>query len=291
MSDIDKISEAIARHAYGDTIDDAGKIVVVSHLKHTADVLRTTCPDDKNLIAAGWLHDIIEDNILTEPELIFLLEEQLAEGIRDVINLIWEVTHEGNKSDGYYFPRLISQRGIMLKFADRLSNLTRMEAWDIARREHYLKKSKFWKSMEGENKYPAPSITVDGILYDHAKHAVLLVRRKNDPHKNKYALPGGFLNYSERLRYAIVREFREETGLDVLPGQIISLRDKPNRDPRCRVISVVFEVFYKGGEIKAGDDASAVEWHPIAALPSLAFDHAEIIRTFICTHQHPDPEY
>ena len=58
-----------------------------------------------------------------------------------------EVTHEGRKDEiGYYFPRLKTQRGIVLKFADRISNLSRMESWDDNRKNHYLRKSKFWKS-------------------------------------------------------------------------------------------------------------------------------------------------
>jgi (p)ppGpp synthase/HD superfamily hydrolase len=57
-----------------------------------------------------------------------------------------EVTHEeSNDNFGYYFPRLKTREGIMIKLADRLSNISRMDSWDIARREHYLKKTKFWK--------------------------------------------------------------------------------------------------------------------------------------------------
>ena len=57
-----------------------------------------------------------------------------------------EVTHEGQKDEyGYYFPRLKSQTGIMLKLADRLSNISRMQSWSKKRRSHYLRKTKFWK--------------------------------------------------------------------------------------------------------------------------------------------------
>jgi hypothetical protein len=59
-------------------------------------------------------------------------------------------------SYGYYFPRLKSQKAITIKFADRLSNLSRMNAWDEERRRQYLAKSKFWK--DGSDKPQMNSI-------------------------------------------------------------------------------------------------------------------------------------
>lgn len=69
------------------------------------------------------------------------------------------VTHEGTKEDkGYYFPRLyptkiydeLTHKAIMIKFTDRLSNLTAMPVWDNARKAHYLQRSRFWKVENGE---------------------------------------------------------------------------------------------------------------------------------------------
>lgn len=94
---------------------------------------------DPNVIAAGLLHDTIEDTQTTYEELV-------KEFNQDIADLVMEVTHEGDKNTGYTFPRLHTQRGIMIKFADRLSNLSRMEAWGEERRQHYLLRSKFWKS-------------------------------------------------------------------------------------------------------------------------------------------------
>jgi (p)ppGpp synthase/HD superfamily hydrolase len=95
--------------------------------------------DDDNLVAAAWLHDTVEDTETTYEELI-------REFNQDIADLVMEVTHEGNKSTGYYFPRLKTQRGIMLKFADRLSNVSDMNSWTDERKQHYLDKSKFWRS-------------------------------------------------------------------------------------------------------------------------------------------------
>jgi (p)ppGpp synthase/HD superfamily hydrolase len=70
-----------------------------------------------------------------------------AEFGQDVADLVHEVTHEGQKdSKGFYFPRLRTPRGIQLKFADRLSNLSRMEPWSERRVNHYLHNSRFWRT-------------------------------------------------------------------------------------------------------------------------------------------------
>lgn len=102
-------------------------------------VLQCVAASDENLLCAGLLHDTIEDTDTT-------YEELKREFNKDVADLVMEVTHEGDKDRGYHFPRLKTQRGIMLKFADRLSNLSRMEPWDEKRKAHYIKKSTFWKS-------------------------------------------------------------------------------------------------------------------------------------------------
>lgn len=112
----------------------------IYHCYQVAGIVRKVCPKDHNLIAAAYLHDILEDTDTTEEELLSVFS-------KDIVDLVMEVTHEGKKdSIGYYFPRLKTRRGIILKFADRISNLSRMEDWDQKRIDHYLRKSKFWKS-------------------------------------------------------------------------------------------------------------------------------------------------
>jgi len=121
-------------------LDDEGKDFFDAHCMKVFAVLSVVCPRDTNLLCAGILHDTLEDTSCT-------LEELETEFGKDISSLVNEVTHEGSKDyKGFYFPRLKSKRGILLKFADRLSNLSRMNAWDIARQEHYLKRSRFWKS-------------------------------------------------------------------------------------------------------------------------------------------------
>jgi len=118
---------------------DDGKDYFEAHLKQVVATLKTVT-EDREVLAAGYLHDTLEDTQTTYDELV----QNFGKRVADLVN---EVTHEG-KADakGYYFPRLTTKEGIMLKFADRLSNLSQMEAWAMDRQQHYLKKSKFWKS-------------------------------------------------------------------------------------------------------------------------------------------------
>lgn len=96
--------------------------------------------DNRNILCAALLHDTIEDTNTTYEELVKEFNKPIAD-------LVMEVTHEGKKdTKGYWFPCLHSQEGIMIKFADRLSNLSRMESWDEKRKAQYLRKSKFWLS-------------------------------------------------------------------------------------------------------------------------------------------------
>jgi len=116
--------------------DDEG-LDAILHPEQTAAILQKVTGDE-HIIAAAYLHDTLEDTDTTYKELV----HEFGTDIADLVN---EVTHEGKKDEhGYFFPRLHTQRGIMLKFADRLSNLSRMGAWDEKRKEQYLHKSKFW---------------------------------------------------------------------------------------------------------------------------------------------------
>ncbi len=123
--------------------------------------------------------------------------------------------------------------------------------------------------------YRKPSLTVDGVLIEEEK--ILLIRRKREPFKDMYALPGGFVNYGERVEEAIVREMKEETGLNVEPVKIVGVYSDPRRDPRGHTVTVAFLLRRKGGSLKGGDDASEARMFPLNSLPPLAFDHREII--------------
>jgi 8-oxo-dGTP diphosphatase len=128
----------------------------------------------------------------------------------------------------------------------------------------------------------AADVAVFGFFADKAK--LLLVNRKNEPFKGRWALPGGFVDIDEELEDAAARELAEETGLTGVPLEQIHTAGKVGRDPRGRVITVVFMGVASKPQrkIRAGDDAAKVRWFNIENLPKdLAFDHNETVRCAI----------
>lgn len=127
-----------AHEKHAGQLDDSGSDYFTAHVAVVGRLLMGITLDPV-VIAAGYLHDVLEDTDATLDEIIERFGPEIA-------SLVCEVTHEGSKDTGYFFPRLKTKKGILIKFADRLSNLSRMESWDEERQAHYLKKSIFWKS-------------------------------------------------------------------------------------------------------------------------------------------------
>jgi 8-oxo-dGTP diphosphatase len=120
-----------------------------------------------------------------------------------------------------------------------------------------------------------PYLTADGVLIETDK--VLLVRRGREPGKGLLALPGGIVNYGERLEECVVREVEEETGIVTEVVRLVGVLSDPERDPRGHFVTAVYELRRIGGVLRAGDDASEIGFFPLNELPNLAFDHAHII--------------
>src|SRR5713226_5267194 len=132
------------------------------------------------------------------------------------------------------------------------------------------------------SKYDRPSVTVDVVMMSLRQRdlQVLLVKRRSWPYEGMWAIPGGFVNMDESLEMAAKRELKEETGLqDVYLEQLYTFGD-PGRDPRTRVITVVYFALLDSErlQVKAGDDAANVGWFSVYHLPELAFDHARILQ-------------
>jgi 8-oxo-dGTP diphosphatase len=124
--------------------------------------------------------------------------------------------------------------------------------------------------------YKSPKLTVDGAILKDKK--VLFIKRKNEPFKDKWALPGGFVEYGEKVEDAIIREINEETGLITKICDIIGIYSDPNRDPRGHVVSIVYLLDIQDGELISGDDAIDAKFFDLDNLPELSFDHDLIVK-------------
>lgn len=124
------------------------------------------------------------------------------------------------------------------------------------------------------------SEAVDAVIIDDKGNAVMIIR-KDPPFKGELALPGGFIEEGEKPEEAVIREAKEETNLDIQIIQKVGIYDKPERDPRGRVISHAFlcKCISNPSELRGKDDAIDARWFSCEQLSTLdlAFDHADIL--------------
>ncbi len=128
-------------------------------------------------------------------------------------------------------------------------------------------------------------ITTDIVVIckEKQQYKILLIQRKNDPFKGMWALPGGFVEKDEEILDAAKRELYEETGIKIRTKLYeIGAFGKVGRDPRGRTISIAYlALINKLVHPKASTDAKEAQWFSVKNLPSLAFDHKEIIEEAI----------
>ena len=119
-----------------------------------------------------------------------------------------------------------------------------------------------------------PLLAVDAVIL--FGKGIVLIKRQNPPYQGCYALPGGFVEAGERAEEAVLREAREETGLEIELLGLVGDYSDPGRDPRGRVISSCY-LARGAGELRSGSDARSAEVFSLQALPSIAFDHRQMI--------------
>ena len=125
-------------------------------------------------------------------------------------------------------------------------------------------------------------VTVDVLVINKKTDEILLIKRLNEPFKDCWALPGGFVDENEDLEQAARRELFEETNIETEEMIQIGAFGTPKRDPRGHMISVAYQTDLIDNQIvKAKDDAKEVKWFSIKDLPELAFDHLEIINSIL----------
>ena len=130
-------------------------------------------------------------------------------------------------------------------------------------------------------KYKNPSSTADVII--ERDNQILLIKRKHEPFRNMWALPGGHLEINkETLEETATRELREETGIlvDGKDLEFFRVYSEPDRDPRGHYITHVYIAKKFRGQLVAGDDAKDTRFFLLDNLPKLAFDHQRILNNY-----------
>ena len=107
----------------------------------------------------------------------------------------------------------------------------------------------------------APVVGVGGVVVHEGR--VLLIRRGKQPLYGRWVVPGGTVELGEPLEMALVRELKEETGLDVEPFELLTVFDRIERDGERVVYHYVIVDYlcrWRGGEARAASDALDVAW-------------------------------
>jgi len=139
--------------------------------------------------------------------------------------------------------------------------------------------------------YARPALGTDMLLFSKQDQTIylLLIERKHDPFKDYWSFPGGFVEEGESCETAVLRELKEETGLDHTELHQIGVFSEPNRDPRGWIMTVAFAAWVDKNTLYpvAGDDAKNVKWFPMNEIPMLGFDHQVILDKAIATFINP----
>ena len=117
--------------------------------------------------------------------------------------------------------------------------------------------------------YPdQPIVGVGAVILDNGK--LLLEKRKNEPGRGKWTIPGGLVDLGERLEHAVVREVEEETCLECAEDEnpcLIDVVDNIDLDENGKVkyhfVIIDYLVKVKGNVFKVASDAEDLRWVPL----------------------------
>ena len=133
-----------------------------------------------------------------------------------------------------------------------------------------------------KNQKNYPAITVDALVIEKGK--IVLVKRKYDPFKDFWALPGGFIELEETVEAACIREVKEETNLDIKFLSFQGSYSHPSRDSRRHIITIACfcKIQNPDQTLRGGDDAKKAQFFNVNEVfeirNKLAFDHFNIIK-------------
>jgi UDPglucose 6-dehydrogenase len=131
-----------------------------------------------------------------------------------------------------------------------------------------------------ENVWVNPALAINVIIEDRNK--ILLIKRSFEPFKGLWSLPGGYVEYGERVEDAVKREVKEECGLHVKISQIVGVYSNPKRHPWKHAIAICYAAKKVGRKIKYSTTEGKVKFFRKDEIPrKLAFDHSEMIKDYL----------
>lgn len=125
------------------------------------------------------------------------------------------------------------------------------------------------------------SVTTDIVIFttEDGRLKVLLIKRANEPFKNSWALPGGFIFQNEEPEHAALRVLKDKAGVRNVYIEQLYTFPGSGRDPRGNVITIAYFALAIREKIKLGGSGRIQDptFHPLKKLPKLAFDHGRIV--------------
>jgi 8-oxo-dGTP diphosphatase len=119
--------------------------------------------------------------------------------------------------------------------------------------------------------YPDQPVVGIGALIVH-NGKIVLIKRRNEPSKGKWTIPGGLVELGENLSHAVIRETLEETCLQVENPELVDVVDNVDRDEAGKVkyhyVIIDYLVHVKGGTLQAASDAEELQWVPFDEVES-----------------------
>ncbi|MDH3316620.1 MAG: NUDIX hydrolase [Gammaproteobacteria bacterium] len=126
-----------------------------------------------------------------------------------------------------------------------------------------------------------PAVTTNVVVFTlrDDKLKLLLVRRRSDPFKGMWALPGGYVQVDEDLDHSAMRALEDSTGVTGVYLEQLYTFGAPDRDPRDRAISIAYYALVPSErlQLRTAGDTEAVGWFALEELEPLAFDHNEMV--------------
>jgi 8-oxo-dGTP diphosphatase len=136
------------------------------------------------------------------------------------------------------------------------------------------------KSMDLHS-FSRPGLAVDVIIFTIKNNdlKVALIKREDEPYFGKYALPGRFVRYDEKMEETARMALKKKGNIDpkqVFFEQLYTFGENLERDTRIRTVTVVYYGLIESNKIDF-QEGNLFTWHSVYELPEVAFDHKKII--------------